>query len=116
MAPKLRVPEGKVFSYLDGIHNSKDFLDMAVSRSYLLIIKPKKRNPSRFGAKIREMVYRSICEGLFSELDTPWDQKVRRIAASIIVSLLPAGQGIAEGQSHHQPKDMGHVSYAVSSA
>ena len=51
---------------------------MVVSRGYLPVIKPKKKNPKGFGARIRDKSYdgdkykkRSICGGFFGAL-TNW--------------------------------------------
>jgi hypothetical protein len=45
MIPKLRVPKCKGFFYGEREYNSKRFLNKVVSRGYLPITKPKKRNP-----------------------------------------------------------------------
>jgi len=75
MIPKLRVPSGKGFLYGDGEYNSKRFLNKVISRGYLPVIKPKKRNPKGFGAWIRDKSYdgemyqkRSVCEGFFGAI------------------------------------------------
>jgi hypothetical protein len=75
---KLKVPKGKGFLYGDGEYNSKKFLNKVVRQGYLPIIKPKKRNPKGFGARIRNEIYdeeeykeRAICEGFFGAL-TNW--------------------------------------------
>jgi hypothetical protein len=78
MISKLIVPRGKGFFYGDGECNSKRFLNKVISRDYLPVIKPKKRNPKGFGARIRDKSYdgemyqkRSVCECCFGAL-TNW--------------------------------------------
>ena len=78
MVSRLRVPKGNGFFYGDGEFNSKRFLNRIVHRGYLPVIKPRKRNPKGFGARIRDEIYdeekykeRSVCEGFFGAL-TNW--------------------------------------------
>jgi hypothetical protein len=42
---------------MDDEYNSKRCLNKVVSRCYLPVIKPKKRNPKGFGARIRYKSY-----------------------------------------------------------
>jgi hypothetical protein len=49
--------------YVEGECNSKKVLNKVVSRGYLPVIKPRKRNPNDLGARIRVMVERSTIKG-----------------------------------------------------
>lgn len=83
MTSTLKVPKGEGFFYGDGEYDSKNFLDKIVLRGYLPIIKPTKRNPRSFGARVRDKIYdneiykdRSICEGFFGALTNWFGEKV----------------------------------------
>ena len=78
------IPEGKGYLLADGAYDNWHSLNNIVKKNYIPIVKPTKKNPRGFGARIRdkefsEEIYkkRGIGEGIFAALSNQFGDRLK---------------------------------------